>query len=101
MPPPDRPDPWRSATWLVLMATSALPICAQDRPMRLQVSPEFVIEQVAAEPDVRFPMFAAWDERGRLFVAESSGLDLYAELSALTRKCQRSEERRVGRAGRQ
>jgi putative membrane-bound dehydrogenase-like protein len=32
-------------------------------------------------------MFAAFDDRGRLFVAESSGLDLYAELSALTRNC--------------
>jgi hypothetical protein len=32
-------------------------------------------------------MFACFDDRGRLFVAESSGLDLYAELQALTRKC--------------
>jgi putative membrane-bound dehydrogenase-like protein len=47
----------------------------------------FVIEKVAAEPNVLFPMFAAFDDRGRLFVAESSGLDLYAELTKLTRKC--------------
>ena len=32
-------------------------------------------------------MFACLDDRGRLFVAESSGLDLYAELQALTRRC--------------
>ena len=32
-------------------------------------------------------MFAAFDDRGRLFVAESSGLDLYAEITAGTRKC--------------
>src|SRR6266550_3784721 len=32
-------------------------------------------------------MFAALDDRGRLFVAESSGLDLYAELQKQTRKC--------------
>src|SRR5688500_13237862 len=32
-------------------------------------------------------MFACLDDRGRLFVAESSGLDLYAEISAGTRKC--------------
>jgi putative membrane-bound dehydrogenase-like protein len=32
-------------------------------------------------------MFAAFDESGRLFVAESSGLDLYAEISAGTRNC--------------
>ncbi|MEW6158715.1 MAG: PVC-type heme-binding CxxCH protein, partial [Verrucomicrobiota bacterium] len=47
----------------------------------------FLIEKVASEPGVRFPMFATFDDRGRLFVAESSGLDLYAELSAQTRKC--------------
>src|SRR6185436_11139475 len=54
---------------------------------KLQVSDGFVIEQAAGESEVIFPMFAAFDERGRLFVTESSGLDLYAELRALTRKC--------------
>src|SRR5687767_10030704 len=53
----------------------------------LHVPPGFAIEQIAAAPDVVYPMFAAFDERGRLFVAESSGLDLYAELKAQTRKC--------------
>lgn len=33
-------------------------------------------------------MFACLDDQGRLFVAESSGLDLYQEISAGTRKCQ-------------
>ncbi len=33
-------------------------------------------------------MFACLDDRGRLFVVESSGLDLYKEISAGTRKCQ-------------
>jgi putative membrane-bound dehydrogenase-like protein len=32
-------------------------------------------------------MFGALDERGRLFVAESSGLDLYAELQKLSHTC--------------
>lgn len=32
-------------------------------------------------------MFGTFDSQGRLFVAESSGLDLYAELQKLTRKC--------------
>jgi len=32
-------------------------------------------------------MFATFDDRGRLFVSESSGLDLYAEISAGTRRC--------------
>ncbi len=54
---------------------------------RLRVPPGFVIEKVAGEPDAVFPMFAAIDDRGRLFVTESSGLDLYKELQALTRRC--------------
>ena len=37
---------------------------------------------------MRFPMFACLDDRGALLVAESSGLDLYKEISAGTRKCQ-------------
>jgi putative membrane-bound dehydrogenase-like protein len=47
----------------------------------------FTIEKVSRSPEVIFPMFACFDDRGRLFVAESSGLDLYAELTAQTRKC--------------
>lgn len=47
----------------------------------------FLIEQVAGPPEIQFPMFACFDDRGRLYVAESSGLDLYAELQKLTRKC--------------
>jgi putative membrane-bound dehydrogenase-like protein len=66
-----------SAAILALLALQAAP----------RVPEGFTIEKVAGEPLIRFPMFAAFDERGRLFVAESSGLDLYAELQALTRKC--------------
>jgi len=47
----------------------------------------FTIERVAGPPAIQFPMFAALDDRGRLFVAESSGLDLYDALQKLTRKC--------------
>src|SRR5262245_47856996 len=47
----------------------------------------FSIERVAGPPEIQFPMFACLDERGRLFAAESSGLDLYDELRKLTRKC--------------
>jgi putative membrane-bound dehydrogenase-like protein len=56
-------------------------------PPRHRVPEGFTLERAAGEPEVVFPMFAAFDERGRLFVAESSGLDLYAEISALTRRC--------------
>ncbi|MCI0456573.1 MAG: HEAT repeat domain-containing protein [Gemmataceae bacterium] len=54
---------------------------------KLRVPPGFVVEKVAGEPDIVFPMFAAFDDRGRLFVTESSGLDLYLELQKLTRRC--------------
>src|SRR5262249_42288454 len=52
-----------------------------------RVPPGFVVQRAAADPTVHFPMFAAFDDRGRLFVAESSGLDLYAEIAAGTRNC--------------
>src|SRR6185369_1485451 len=53
----------------------------------LQAPKDFVVEQAAGKDQVVFPMFAAFDDRGRLFVAESSGLDLYAEITAGTRLC--------------
>jgi len=46
----------------------------------------FSIEKVSPE-GVSFPMFAAFDDRGRLFLTESSGGDLYLELQKLVRKC--------------
>jgi len=56
-----------------------------DLPHR--VPKGFVIEKVAGAPDVIFPMFACFDDRGRLFVAESSGEDLYAAIEKQTRQC--------------
>src|SRR5262245_43760681 len=47
----------------------------------------FTIERVAGSPQIAFPMFAALDDKGRLYVTESSGGDLYAELQKLTRSC--------------
>ncbi len=46
----------------------------------------FAIEKVSPS-EVSFPMFAAFDDKGRLFVTESSGGDLYLELQKLTRSC--------------
>src|SRR5437764_11510445 len=62
------------------------PAFAADAPT-VTVPNGYVVERVAYEPQVKFPMFAAFDDRGRLFVADSSGLDLYAELVAHTHKC--------------
>jgi hypothetical protein len=38
-------------------------------PLPFRVPAGYVAERVAAEPLVKHPMFAAFDERGRLFVA--------------------------------
>ena len=38
-----------------------------------------MVEVAAQAPVVRHPMWACFDERGRLFVAESGGLNLNAE----------------------
>jgi putative membrane-bound dehydrogenase-like protein len=53
----------------------------------VRVPPEFSIELAAGAPGIRFPMFACFDDAGRLYVAESSGNDLYAGLQKLTRDC--------------
>src|SRR5207253_991199 len=46
-----------------------------SRP-KFQVPPGFVVEKVAGPPLVRYPLFAAFDDRGRLFVAEGTGTNL-------------------------
>src|SRR4051812_46920965 len=92
----------RSAALLGVVVLAGLLPGGPDRKQpapRLRVPPGFVIEKVAGEPDVVFPMFAALDDRGRLFVTESSGLDLYKELQALTRKCRVSVLEPDGRGG--
>ncbi len=38
---------------------------------RTQVAPDLRLELFAAEPDIAKPIFLAWDERGRLWVAET------------------------------
>jgi putative heme-binding domain-containing protein len=43
---------------------------------RFQVPAGFVVEKVAGPPLVRYPLFAAFDDRGRLYVAEGTGTNL-------------------------
>jgi putative heme-binding domain-containing protein len=43
---------------------------------RFQVPPGFIVEKVAGPPLVRYPLFAAFDDHGRLFVAEGTGTNL-------------------------
>lgn len=47
---------------------------AKEAP--IQVPPGFVVERVAGPPLVEHPMMAGFDERGRLFIAESAGHNL-------------------------
>ncbi len=49
----------------------------------IQVPEDFVVEPVAQAPLVTFPMVACFDDRGRLFVAESSGEN--GDAASLTR----------------
>ena len=56
------------------------------RPV-LHVPDGFVVDRVADDLGLQFPMFGTFADDGRLFVAESSGHDLHAELKAGTRNC--------------
>ncbi len=47
-----------------------------DQGPRFKVPPGFVVERIAGPPLVRYPLFAAFDERGRLYVAEGTGTNL-------------------------
>lgn len=68
---------------LVLFGLAVLRSSASEA---LRVPQGFAIEQVSG-PEIRFPMFATLDDRGRLYVTESSGQDLYAELQKQVRSC--------------
>src|SRR4030095_16735721 len=71
----------------LLVGCFACPFVRADaaKDAGLHVPEGYTIQRVDA--DLVFPMFACFDDRGRLFVAESSGLDLYAELKAQTSNC--------------
>lgn len=49
-----------------------------DRSPQIRVPEGFVVEKVASSALVQHPMMAGFDNRGRLFVAESAGLNLRA-----------------------
>lgn len=56
-----------------LQADTALP------PPAIEVPDGFVVETVASPPLVKYPMRCALDERGRLFICESAGLNMLTE----------------------
>jgi putative membrane-bound dehydrogenase-like protein len=67
-----------------LLSLAAGPQDSKPQPPRVPAG--FTIEKVGSA-DLSFPMFACTDDRGRLYVTESSGGDLYVELEKLVRQC--------------
>jgi putative heme-binding domain-containing protein len=60
----------------VLLTTVSVK-CQQAAPAPgYQVPPGFVVEKVAGPPLVRYPLFGAFDDKGRLYVAEGTGTNL-------------------------
>src|SRR5688572_28746036 len=74
--------------WLFLVALAFSCLLPGSQAATLQVPTNFVVQLAASEPNIQSPMFACLDDRGALLVAESSGLELYKEISAGTRTCQ-------------
>lgn len=74
----------RAPFYLFLSAVGFGAVAAAQTPppAALQVPPGFEVVRVAAPPLVGFPMLGAFDEQGRLFVAENAGVNLNA--AALT-----------------
>lgn len=51
--------------------TFQFPFSVKGSLERTQVAPDLRLELFASEPDINKPIFLAWDERGRLWVAEA------------------------------
>ncbi len=51
--------------------TFQFPFSVKGSKERTQVAPDLRLELFAAEPDIAKPIFLAWDERGRLWIAET------------------------------
>ena len=51
--------------------TYQFPLSIKGSMERTQVAPDLRLELFASEPDIAKPIFMAWDERGRLWIAEA------------------------------
>ena len=60
---------------LLYGVASAHAACAQTGDFK--ISDDFTIERIAVSPQVERPMMATFDDRGRLFVCDSSGVNLH------------------------
>lgn len=75
---------FRGALHSILAMTMAItfgmrPASAETMPTAIQVPEGFTVEVVAAPPLVTHPMFATFDDRGRLFVCENAGVNMTFE----------------------
>lgn len=70
----------KSLGFLVFVIAVATSVIADDstafKPPVIEVPAGYVVELAAASPLVKHPMMAAFDDRGRLFIAESGGGNL-------------------------
>ena len=68
---------------LLLVFDPAVGLCnkqeSEFRPPAMEIPDDYTIEMVAGPPLVKHPMLAAFDDRGRLFVAETDGANLRKE----------------------
>ncbi len=83
----------------VLIGCGALLSAASKADPAFKTPSGFLVSRAAGPPAIEYPMFATLDDKGRLFVAESSGLDLYDELRKLTRRCRISVLQDTNRDG--
>jgi glucose/arabinose dehydrogenase len=67
---------WAGVTAMLFIAGPA-PSQKLDPAAGYHVPPGFIVEKVAGLPLVRYPLFGAFDDRGRLYVAEGTGTNLH------------------------
>ena len=89
-----RPHHLRAAILVLLALAGGWVLCRGERPepraadpsaakeeteLPFTTPPGFVAERVAGPPLVEYPMFACFDDRGRLYVVDSAGVNLSPE----------------------
>jgi putative heme-binding domain-containing protein len=87
MPPSQSPSKLRARLRELRVFVSSCLILSSTTLAAAPTAPQGFSIQKVSPNETSFPMFATLDDRGRLFVTESSGLDLYKELTDQTRKC--------------
>lgn len=65
----------------VCLLLVTVPLAAEPPKDKIpfRVPPGFMAEKIAGPPQVEHPVFASFDDRGRLYVADNAGMNLKAE----------------------